>query len=187
MVYMSTSYETLIHGLQAGRWLGRDTMGMGKLRGGVECVTQPFVCPILIHPVRRARVFVFVNSNIHELRISQFANICTKAHGAVLGGVGCPPRLPRGTSPRPHGALRTRFARNHRGVRFARYATRRRTHKAPIQPSKAYQRPHNNPTTHGSRWGKPPAPPAFIHVPRRVAAAVRLPRGCDDFTGLQIG
>ena len=58
--------------------------------------------------------------------------------------------------------------RAHRGVRFARYATRRRTHKAPIQPSKAYQSPHNNPITHGSRWGKPPAPPAFIHVPRRV-------------------
>ena len=108
---MTTSYETLIHGLQAGRWLGRDTMGMGQLRGGVECVTQPFVCPILIHSVRRASVFVFVNSNIHEMRISQFANTCTKARGAVLGGVGCPPRLPRGTSPRPHGALRTRFAR----------------------------------------------------------------------------
>jgi hypothetical protein len=96
-------------------------MGMGQLRGGVECATQPFVCPVLMHPVRRARV------RAKRAQIFEFTN-CTKASstrwlqlpgmsttpaqhpmgcGGVLGGGG----LPRGTSPRPHGALCTRFAR----------------------------------------------------------------------------
>jgi hypothetical protein len=64
---------------------------------------------------------------------SSLSRECTPAQhsmgcGGVLGGGG----LPRGTSPRPHGALRTRFARIRRtfGVRFAQYATRRRAHTA---------------------------------------------------------
>eukprot|EP00966_Prymnesium_polylepis_P203853 4722659-Prymnesium_polylepis.3 len=49
------------------------TMGMGQLGGGVECATQHFVCPVVMHPVRRARVrakrariFEFTNCAIRE-------------------------------------------------------------------------------------------------------------------------
>jgi hypothetical protein len=178
-------------------------MGMGQLRGGVDSgVCHTTLClRSFIDAPRAARAYArntreYSNSRIAHFEIREYSHkselqpvataawnvhhTCPTPHGVggVLGGG----RLPRGTSPRPHGALRTRFARIRRtfGVRFARYATRRRTHTAPTQPSKAYQSPHKNPPTHGSRWGKPPAPPAFTHVPRRVGRGPRIfaCRGC---------
>jgi hypothetical protein len=93
--------------------------------------------------------------------------------GCLLGGGG----LPRGTSPRPHGALRTRFARIRRtfGGRFApiRDATTD-TYGTNTTIKSLSKPPHNNPPTHGSRWGKPPAPLAFTHVPRRVARGPQI-------------